>query len=311
MPPTSNLKRLSQAEIYQSLRIKGSTWLKNHVLYADRQVVVLNKPPGLVCQLNHNVNERHEGTQDLMHYFRDIYNWLSSDPHHVHRLDKGTTGCLLLAVNETAGKTLSQQFRQKSIQKRYLALVQGGEDIQPGTEGYIDSRLAYRNGRGSLSNDGKAALTKWKLLASSPVVPLSLLQLDLLTGLKHQLRLHLSGVLSTPILGDNLYANPTYVSALGSKINLPKNRVYLHASEVSLLKYRSTGQRYRLNLRSPLPRDFQQLCREADIVVPDNLEKASLTISETRTLFPLEHHPQLWQNIESSHLNQLQLQSRE
>ncbi|PPQ94280.1 hypothetical protein CVT25_004937 [Psilocybe cyanescens] len=200
---------------------------------------------------------------------RDVKRWIpSSDPCSVHRLDKPTTGCLLVALNSANGKSLSRQFQQGTVNKTYLALVRGGEKSFDSKSGRIDIPILYNDGRGEISTEGKSSVTEWELLGSSTKAPLSLLRLHLITGNKHQLRIHLAKSLNTPILGDFIYSlkplNPTVTDAT----EIPKGRLFLHASEVSFYKYTDRGKRYRLGIRSPVPLDFQFICRDVGIDLP-------------------------------------------
>lgn len=122
---------------------------------------------------------------------------------------KGTTGCLILPLSHRITQSISQQFQQNTVNKTYLALVHAGENAFPATSGRIEDSIAYAEGYGRITRKGKKAVTEWELVGSSvcaifletqqrftpieqPKTPLSLLRLKLLTGNKHQLRIHLS-----------------------------------------------------------------------------------------------------------------------
>lgn len=142
---------------------------------------------------------------------------LDDVPLQLHRLDKLTTGALLLATTATHARALSQQFQDHVVHKTYLALVRGGrKSFHGNAKGTISSRIKVApDGRVKVDEGhGEVAMTDWKLLGSSVClrcthlnriiltfrnsqekVPLSLLHLSLLTGIKHQLRIHLAETL--------------------------------------------------------------------------------------------------------------------
>ncbi|TDL21116.1 pseudouridine synthase [Rickenella mellea] len=254
--------------------------LSNLVLYADRAIMVLNKPPGLVCQPGSQARGRCVIVADLKTQFN-----LPSHPCPVHRLDKAITGALLLARNADRVPDLMNQFQKRTVRKTYLALVRGGRKSfpEPG-RGTIDDPLQV--GRDGVTVDwrnGQPALSDWELLGSSDIAPLSLLWLTLHSGIKHQLRVHCASVLHAPILGDSVYSQKPPASEIASL--LPRSntsssnspRMFLHASHISLSRYRATGphKQFRLGITAPLPNDFSELCRAAGLdqhLTPDILE---------------------------------------
>uniref|UniRef100_A0A8H8CFR2 21S rRNA pseudouridine(2819) synthase n=1 Tax=Psilocybe cubensis TaxID=181762 RepID=A0A8H8CFR2_PSICU len=201
--------------------------------------------------------------------YKDIKRWIpASEPCSVHRLDKPTTGCLLVALNSVSGKSLSRQFTQGTVQKSYLALVRGGEKSFSSKQGRIEAPISYLDGRAQIDDSGKEAITEWEVLGASTKIPLSLLRLGLVTGNKHQLRIHLAKILQTPIVGDSLYSSKPLAPAIAEVTDIPENRLFLHASEISFYKYTERGKRYRLKIRSPIPPDLKIVCEDADIDLP-------------------------------------------
>ncbi|KIM41979.1 hypothetical protein M413DRAFT_445167 [Hebeloma cylindrosporum] len=264
----NHIPQISQRQIYRLLQTKGSHWLKSHVLFADRQILVVNKPPNFVCQLS-TTSKFDRRTTFLDPVFQDIKDWIQhSDPHPVHRLDKGTTGCLIFPLSHNVTKTISQQFLQNTVNKTYLALVHAGERAFRGTSGRIEDPIAYSDGYGRLDRKGKKAVTEWELVGSSAKTRLSLIRLKLLTGNKHQLRLHLAESLGAPILGDWNHSPREPNASLLAATMVPNNRIFLHSSEVSFFRYHNKGKRYRLGIRAPLPPDFKRICEDVDIRLP-------------------------------------------
>nr|GAT43612.1 pseudouridine synthase [Mycena chlorophos] len=241
------------------------------VLYADRALVVLNKAPGLVIQSHEFLDVLHDVKRRLR---------LAELPLRVHRLDKPTTGCLALARSKTHARELSTQFKQHIADKTYLAVVRGGLQSFGGrTKGTIRVPLQYDDGRASIvplnapkREDHREAVTDWELVASSSRLPLSLLRLNLRTGNKHQLRVHLTGGLQTPILGDTIHSHKPPTDEIRAALwklhpRPPEDRLFLHASALSFFRYRKAGpdRRFRVRVVAPVPNDFHQLCKEAQL----------------------------------------------
>ncbi|KAH9052245.1 pseudouridine synthase [Lactarius vividus] len=263
-----------------------------NVLYADRGVIALNKPPGLVAQgstpgtgvatvHNHHSGENHLDVVSSKSAFNAVLDGLrqrydlSTGPYPVHRLDKGTTGVLMLACTKVLARELSQQFRTHAVGKTYLALVLGGSSEFSAKKGLISHSLSSDNGRVQLGAEegrgSKPALTMWEALAFSDKAPLSLVRLYPRTGLKHQLRVHMAHTLQVPILGDTLYGNVTSAQQILASLRIPESRLFLHSSSISFWRYRRTGprKRFRLTIVAPLPTDFIKVCREMGLRPPD------------------------------------------
>ncbi|KAI5117087.1 hypothetical protein M0805_009491 [Coniferiporia weirii] len=269
------------------------------LLYADRGLIVLNKPSGLICQSDKTWLEE-KGSKCPFDSLLEDLKWklkLDAEPVQVHRLDKNTTGVLLLAKSSTHARTLFQQFQTHSIKKTYLAIVRGGRKSFPEhARGTINAALRVGPDKVHTDEDaGDTALTDWELLGSSDKVPLSLLRLSLHSGIKHQLRVHLASTLRVPILGDTLYSNkpppqnileliPQGVSVAVNRhpfrgpnaegASAPpsteregRQRVFLHAAHVDVTRYRNAGpsKRLALGVTAPLPRDFLAVCDAAEL----------------------------------------------
>ncbi|KAF8153960.1 pseudouridine synthase [Crassisporium funariophilum] len=271
---------MSKRIVAQLLQKSDSPWLRSRVLYADRRALVLNKPPGLVCQLHDKPEPK--VILDTCHRRLKIRTFAMSDAYPVHRLDKGTTGCLLIALNRQTAKSLCRQFEEGTVHKSYLALVRGGAKSFPDTHGQINEPVLYEDGRASIYGGlGKASKSEWKLIASSPDSPLSLLRLNLITGNKHQLRIHLAECLKAPILGDALYSKKRLSPAITALTDVPSDRIFLHASEISFFKHDSvTGERFRVRVRAPLPPDFRKICEDAGIALGGEEAERALYIRD-------------------------------
>ncbi|KAI6040264.1 pseudouridine synthase [Pisolithus marmoratus] len=274
--------------------LKPSKSWARRAIYADRSIVVLNKPPGLICQGSLTNGDKPRDTDkfnDLLHDLKNYFN-LDNVPYTVHRLDKSTTGALVLAKNIATARELARQFQGRAVGKTYLALVRGGEKSFPAKCGEIKDAIEINSdGRVSIGEHCNAefAATDWELVASSRKVPLSLLRLTLHTGLKHQLRVHLAQSLHTPILGDTLYSRKPISEKITEVIRVPEHRVFLHASRLTLsasfpdqlsifpqlliqfvilvqrFKKVGTNKHIRLGIAAALPTDFVAICNDAGI----------------------------------------------
>jgi len=200
-----------------------------------------------------------------------------------------TTGVLLLARNDRSARNLARDFRTRQIEKTYLALVNSSSsrELEDKNRGHIKEPILIReDGRVELYGDraGKSSKrdlvdeeivrethTEWEVVAKSQRYPVALVKIRLHTGVKHQIRIHTAQVLKAPIVGDFLYCKSPTGSIPKPVIPNPQGAVHLHASSVSLYRYNKEGpsKRFRLDITSPLPRPFREVCESANIEVPD------------------------------------------
>ncbi len=173
------------------------------ILFEDADVIVVNKPAGLTV---HPGAGAPSGTlvNGLLAHCTDL-SGIGGEvrPGIVHRIDKDTTGILVVAKNDAAHQGLAAQFSQHTVKRVYLALVFGSPKTDKGRiEGDIGRHPVERKKMSGNSKHGRHAVTHWKVLARYPGV--SLLQLRLETGRTHQIRVHLSEA-KHPLLGDSVY----------------------------------------------------------------------------------------------------------
>jgi 23S rRNA pseudouridine1911/1915/1917 synthase len=216
------------------------------VLYEDDAVAAIHKPAGMVV---HAGAGRFSGT--LVNALLHRYGALSESggalrPGIVHRLDKGTSGVILVARTEAAHRSLAQQFAARTVEKVYLALAEGR--VAP-EAGVIDkpierdpvrrTRMTARTGR------GRAALTEYRVVER--FARFTLLEVRIRTGRTHQIRVHLASI-GHPVAGDTLYgaaARPAGMAPLG--------RPWLHAWRISFV---SPASGRRVTVEAPLPEDL-------------------------------------------------------
>lgn len=211
------------------------------IIHEDDDLLCLNKPPGLVV---HPAAGHWQGTlvNAVLHHCASVsQGGHPLRPGIVHRLDKDTSGCILVAKNDAAHAALARQFAERSAQKTYLAVVRGRPRATGGVVTGSIARHPIHRQRMAISRrpDARAAETTWKVLCSEG--NLSLLECRPKTGRTHQIRVHLKH-LGHPIAGDRVY---------GGGADFP--RQLLHAWKI-MVDHPTTGER--LEFEAPVPEDF-------------------------------------------------------
>lgn len=219
------------------------------ILYEDDGIVVVDKPAGMVV---HAGAGHSSGTlvNALLHHFRHLSS-VNGDlrPGIVHRLDRDTSGAMVVARTDSAHQALARQFQERSVKKIYLALV----DRAPRqTKGRIETPIARdpvkRTRMTTKLASGRRALTDFEVVENFPSGE-ALLQVRIGTGRTHQIRVHLASI-GHPVTGDRLYGG-------ASKPGL--SRFFLHSFQLGLT-LPSTGER-RI-FESPLPPELEDYLRE-------------------------------------------------
>jgi 23S rRNA pseudouridine1911/1915/1917 synthase len=234
------------------------------IVYEDESIVVLNKPAGMTVHAGAaKAESRNKGTlvNALLHRFSRLSQAAGElRPGIVHRLDKETSGLLLVAKTDQAHRKLAQQFAGREIGKTYLALVHGWMPQSKGTISTPISRdLKRRMRMTTRRQQGRAAVTHWKTLQQihGPYGKFSFLEVKIETGRTHQIRVHLSSI-GHPVAGDTLYGAAKELSKKeGESVALERN--FLHAAAIQF-KHPVTDTP--LSFEQPLPADLAQFLRQ-------------------------------------------------
>jgi 23S rRNA pseudouridine1911/1915/1917 synthase len=215
-------------------------------LYQDEDLAVIHKPAGLVVHPGRG-EEDETLAHALLAEFDDLP-MLESDPLRpgiVHRLDKDTSGVIVVALNEASQKHLMEQFKARTIEKHYLALT---EAHPPNDKGRIEAPIGRdpnQRKKMTVLREGKEAITEF--FVKHYYETHALLDVHLLTGRTHQIRVHLAFI-GCPVVGDKVYGY--------RKQHLPLKRLFLHAYQISF-DHPRTGER--LTIQAPLPPELQAI----------------------------------------------------
>jgi 23S rRNA pseudouridine1911/1915/1917 synthase len=172
-------------------------------LYEDEELIVLAKPPGIVV---HPASGHRTATlvHGLLHHCGGL-SGINGElrPGIVHRLDKDTSGVMVVAKNDFAHQALAGQFKRREVKKIYQALVHGSPTYQSGRVDLPIGRHPVHRKKMAIREDGREAVTNWRVLERF-AQGMTLLELDLETGRTHQIRVHMAS-LSHPVAGDSVY----------------------------------------------------------------------------------------------------------
>ncbi len=222
------------------------------VVYEDKDLLIVNKAAGMVV---HPAPGHHDDT--LVNALLARYPDLQKDgtdqrPGIVHRLDKDTSGLIIVARNASTQAALVEQMRQHKIIKRYLALVEGVVALDQGSiDAPIGRNPRHRQQMAITATGGRAARTRFRVLERFARHTLLLLELE--TGRTHQIRVHLMAI-GHPIVGD-----PVYGSGTSTVRGTTLKRQFLHAYQ---LKFPHPATREIIEVEAPLPADLQAVLNE-------------------------------------------------
>jgi 23S rRNA pseudouridine1911/1915/1917 synthase len=223
------------------------------ILYEDRYLAVLNKPAGMIVHPGAGADS---GTlvAALLHRFGGMEGLSTVGgplrPGIVHRLDKGTSGVIVVALTNEAHLKLIEEFRERRVQKTYLTLLHGKLDGETGTVDLPVARdLKRRSRMTARRRDGREARTDWRVRLR--LENFTLVEADLHTGRTHQIRVHFSA-LGSPVVGDTVYGAPRQ-ERVGTGLLPPLGRNFLHAARIAFT-HPMTGKQ--IEVRAPLPAEL-------------------------------------------------------
>jgi 23S rRNA pseudouridine1911/1915/1917 synthase len=253
------------------------------IRYEDGDLAIINKPAGMKVHAGAGAtdDDRNRGTlvNALLHHFASL-SGVGGElrPGIVHRLDKETSGLIVVAKNDEAHRKLAAQFAKREVKKTYLALVHGSLKQDRGTIAKNISRDRVRRIRMTTRQaDGREAISHYRVVRriDTPFGKFTLLEVKIDTGRTHQIRVHLAS-LGHPVVGDTLYGAPREMQVRPPKragkdaqpesISLPRN--FLHAAELEL-QHPRTGER--VALKSELPEELANFLHRVEGDVASNV----------------------------------------
>jgi 23S rRNA pseudouridine1911/1915/1917 synthase len=234
------------------------------IVYEDDDLAVINKPSGMMVHAGAGATEaeRNRGTlvNALLHRFGKL-SGVGGElrPGIVHRLDKGTSGLIVVAKNDETHRRLAAEFVRRRVKKTYIALVHGWLKQERGTIASSISRDRVRRTRMTTRRSGgREAITHYTVQrrTDSPFGKFTLLELQIDTGRTHQIRVHLAS-LGHPVVGDTLYGAPRELQGKDRRASLPRN--FLHAAA---LQFQHPRSGLALSFFRPLPKELERFLQQ-------------------------------------------------
>ncbi len=226
------------------------------IIYEDSDIIVVNKKTGMVVHpTDHGAHVSGTLVNAILHYCKDSLSGIGGEkrPGIVHRLDKNTSGLIIVAKNDKAHNYVSKQIQDRTITKKYITLLKG--HLKP-TEGSIEAPLIKTHGEKDMHVSGKKkakfALTHYKVL--DYINDYSLVEVQIITGRTHQIRVHFASI-NHPVCGDTMYGDKEMNEKL-NKIGL--KRQFLHAA---YLKFKLPKNDKEIELRADLPKDLAEVVK--------------------------------------------------
>jgi 23S rRNA pseudouridine1911/1915/1917 synthase len=273
------------------------------IIYEDDDIAVINKPAGMMVHAGAGSTDdaRNRGTlvNALLHHFQELSSHGGAlRPGIVHRLDKQTSGLLLVAKHDKAHAKLADMFSRRQVRKTYIALVQGAVTADTGTVNAAISRDTVRRTRMTTRrDDGRTAISHYRVLRriESPFGRFTLVSVRIETGRTHQIRVHMAS-LGHPVVGDTLYGAPAqiHLAPATGRAHTPRrkaaepgaaqpalqlDRNFLHAAELALT-HPVTGRP--LEFQAPLPDQLEQFLKQITTELTTQRLPASATASAGR-----------------------------
>jgi 23S rRNA pseudouridine1911/1915/1917 synthase len=243
------------------------------VLYEDEHLLAIDKPPGIVV---HPSPGHGSGTlvNALLHHVRDLPGVGGElRPGIVHRLDRDTSGVLLVAKSDLAHASLSRQMKKRAMRKEYLALVAGVPRVRKGEVAFAIGRdprdrkkmKAFRRADAPPPAGAREARTLYEIEREWFALGLTLLRCRLVTGRTHQIRVHLAAE-GLPVVGDPVYGRPRYDRVRNPDLKQQLTSFPRQALHAERIAFRHPATNEPLEIVAPLPADLAGLIRSVDAV---------------------------------------------
>jgi 23S rRNA pseudouridine1911/1915/1917 synthase len=237
-----------------------------NIVYEDDDLAVINKPAGMMVHAGAGATDdaRNRGTlvNALLHHMASLSK-VSGDlrPGIVHRLDKETSGLIVVAKNDDAHRKLNAQFAAREVKKKYVALVHGWVKKDSGTLAQSISRDPVRRMKMTARLEGgRTAVSHYRVVRrlDTRFGKFTLLDVKIDTGRTHQIRVHVAAM-GHPVVGDTMYGAPAQARGKSAVIVLKRN--FLHAAE---LEFQHPKTRKAIALKSELPEELQEFLRKVE-----------------------------------------------
>ncbi|MFA6392135.1 MAG: RluA family pseudouridine synthase [Patescibacteria group bacterium] len=237
----------------ENISIKPEKNIPINIIYEDNDFITINKQSGIVVHPSEST-PAHTLVNGLIAYYPDIIS-VGDDPKRpgiVHRLDKDVSGIMVIAKNQRAFDHLKIQFKERSVKKKYIALVYGRIIPDNGTINTPIGRSKSQPNRMSVKRigDGKEAETHYK--TTKNFKDYTLLEIEIKTGRTHQIRVHLLSK-GNPIVGDSTY----YLKRMAKKTGM--NRIFLHAYHIQFADLNGNLLKFNANIPEELDQFLKQL----------------------------------------------------
>ena len=230
-----------------------------NILFEDESIVVINKPSGLIVHPG-NGNKDNTLVNGLLYHYKELFNMYDLRPGIIHRLDKDTSGVIVIAKTDKAHACISEQFASRKVKKTYYALAWVKVCDEGVIEGFIDRDDANRTKFKLSDIRGKDSKTRYEL--EDYFEPISLVKLHPETGRTHQIRVHLNSI-GHPIFSDEQYSggkkriksyHVKYMRLL-KRLFKSIDRVALHAENIKFVHPETSKE---VSFSAPIPDDFKR-----------------------------------------------------
>ena len=219
------------------------------IIYEDSDIIVVNKPKGMVV---HPANGNPDGTlvNAILSICKNSLSGIGGElrPGIVHRLDKDTSGLIIVAKNDKAHINMSEQIKERNVKKTYIALVRGNVPEEEATINMPIGRSTKDRKKMAVTKNGKQAITHFKVLKRYSKY--TLLEIKIETGRTHQIRVHMAEI-GYPVVGDAVYSNGKNEFGIEGQM--------LHAYK---LEFMHPITNKHMELTAPLPQYFEEILRK-------------------------------------------------